>query len=144
MTLYIISNLLQCRQCKLIFKSNNLLHKHFKQSLKCLRKNFQKLMTLIIIKSDRNLQKPSANIRNLSKFFANIKNLSKSFANIRKSSINIADILKFFANILKFFANITIVIKNNIVVIFSISKSFIKHFTIDSNPKLRTEYNFKK
>ena len=124
MILYIISNLLQCRQCKLIFKSNNFFYKYFRQSSKCLRKNFQKFMTLIIIKSDRNLQK----------FSANIKNLQKSFANIKK----------FSTNILKSFANITIVIKNNIVAISSILKSFIKHFSIDLNSKLKTEYDFKK
>ena len=124
MTLYTVLNLSQCRQCKLIYESNNFFHKHFKQSSKCLRKNFQKFMTLMIIKNDKNLQK----------FFSDIRNLLKFFINIRK----------FLTNILKFFANITAAIKDNIVAILSISRSFIKHFTIDLNSKLKTKYNFKK
>ena len=92
-----------------------------RQSFTCLQKISinQKLMTLIIIRNDKNLQKFFANI--IKKFFANI--FAKLSAN-KQSSID--------------------VIKKNFIAVSLFVEPFIKHSKIDFDFDLKTKYDFKK
>ena len=119
MALYTSEDQLQCRQCKLTFEFNNLLHKHLRQSFTCLRKAF-KPMTLMIIRTDRDLQKPSADI---------IKKLSAN------TSVNpSAEPSPTFS---------TGATKNSSTAVSSLTESPIKHSKVDPGPDIKTDYGFR-
>ena len=114
MTLY-IQNLSQCCCCKITFKFNNRLYKHFKKS-ECLRKNFITVYVTIKIVA-----------KNLLKFFAKNIKLLKFFAESTK-------MLKFFAN--NFFS--TAIIKE-----INVTSFRVMQFIVDFDLNLNIDYDFR-